>query len=169
MKQNLHVTRIETLSLQKHPLGRFFWIVTLLRNFEGAEFQTSCFQYGICGYLVFVLTIIPKMLFFKFWNTTKLSISMRLSLYWQVCNYMSWTHISNIKNNVKNTFLTILILRMYIVDRYYYSNGIFTYMLADARVSCFTFSIGSINSPIFTDSGSEVSPDRETPRKQVTS
>ena len=37
-------------------------------------------------------------------------------------------------------------------------------MLPDVRVSCFSFSIGSINNPIFR-SGSEGSPDIETPRK----
>ena len=40
-------------------------------------------------------------------------------------------------------------------------------MLTDVRVSCFSFSIGSINNPIF-DSGSQDSPDRETSRKYVT-
>ena len=77
-------------------------------------------------------------------------------------------------NIVENTFLNILILR--IVDPYYYSNvvftnmltdvmltGIFTNMLTDVRVSCFPFSIDSINNPISIDSGSEGSPDRETP------
>ena len=71
-------------------------------------------------------------------------------------------HISNI---VKNTFLNILILRMYIVDPYYYSTGIFTHMLTDARVFCFSFSIGTINNPISIDSNSEGFPDRKTPRK----
>ena len=56
---------------------------------------------------------------------------------------MSWTHMSNI---VENTFLNILILR-----------------IVDVRVSCFSFSIDSINNPISIDSGSEGSPDRETP------
>ena len=51
------------------------------------------------------------------------------------------------------------------VDPYYYSNGIITNMLTDIRVSCFSFSIGSINNPVATDSGFEGSPDRETPRK----
>ena len=36
-------------------------------------------------------------------------------------------------------------------------------MLTDVRVSCFSFSIDSINNPISIDSGSEGSPDRETP------
>ena len=76
-------------------------------------------------------------------------------------------------NFVENTFLNILILR--IVDPYYYSKGIFTNMLTDVsiftnmltdvsiftnmlidvRVSCFSFSIDSINNPISIDSGSE--------------
>ena len=59
----------------------------------------------------------------------------------------------------------MLILRMYIVDFYYYSNGIFTNMLSDVGVSCFPFSIGSINNPISTESGSESSSDRQTPGK----
>ena len=75
---------------------------------------------------------------------------------------MSQTYISNI---VKNTFLNILILKMYIVEPYYYSNGIFTNMLTDVRVSYFSFSIGSINNPISIDSGSEGPPNRETLRK----
>ena len=75
---------------------------------------------------------------------------------------MSWTHISNI---VKNTFPTILISRMSKVDHYYYSNDIFTNMFTVIRVSCFYFSIGSINNLISIDSGSEGSVDRETPRK----
>ena len=41
-------------------------------------------------------------------------------------------------------------------------------MLTDVRVSCFSFSIGSIKNPISIDSGPEGSPDREAPRKQVT-
>ena len=57
---------------------------------------------------------------------------------------------------------------MYLVDPYYYSDGIFTNMLTDVTVSCFSFSIGSINNPISIDSGSEGSPDRETSRKEVT-
>ena len=162
MKQKFHARRIETLSLKKHTFGRFFWIVILLRKFECAEFQTSCFQYAVCRYLAFVLSIIQKMFFPKFWNNTSFSKSLRSSMYLQVSNYMSWTHISNI---AKNTFLTILILRMYIVDPYYYSNGIFTKMLNDVRASCFSFSICSINNPISIDSGSESSSDRETPRK----
>ena len=72
--------------------------------------------------------------FSKFWNSTTFSKCMMPSLYLQFCNYMSWTHISNI---VKNTFLSMLILRMCIVDFYYYSNGIFTNMLSDVGVSCF--------------------------------
>ena len=84
---------------------------------------------------------------------------MRLSLYLQVCDCMSLTHISNI---VENTFLNILILRMSIVYPYYYSNGIFTNMLTDVRVSCFSFSIGGINNPISIYSGSEGSPDRNS-------
>ena len=56
---------------------------------------------------------------------------------------------------------------MYIVDPYYYSNGIFINMLTDFRVSCFSFSVGSINDPTSIDSGSEGSPDRETSRKKV--
>ena len=56
-KQNLHVKRIEAFSFYKHALGRFFWIATPLRKFEGAKFQTSWFQYAICGYLAFVLSI----------------------------------------------------------------------------------------------------------------
>ena len=51
------------------------------------------------------------------------------------------------------------------MDPYYYSNGIFTDMLTDVRVSCFSFSIGSINNPISVDSDSEGSPDRETLKK----
>ena len=70
-------------------------------------------------------------------------------------------HTSNV---VKNTFLNILILTMYIGDPYYDSNGIFTNRLTDVRVSCFSSSIGSINNPISIDSGSEGSPDRESPR-----
>ena len=113
---------------------RFFWNVTLLRKFEGVEFQTSCFQYAICGYLAFVLTIFRKMFFSKFWNSTCFSKSMRPSLYLQVCNYMSWVQISKI---VKNTLLNILMFKMYRVDLYYYCNGIFTNMLTDVRVSFF--------------------------------
>ena len=75
---------------------------------------------------------------------------------------MSWMHISHI---VKNTFLNTLILRMYIVDAYYYSNVVFTNMLTDVWISGFSFSIGSINNPISIYSGSEGSPDREIPRK----
>ena len=41
--------------------------------------------------------------------------------------------------------------------------NIFTNMLIDVRVSCFSFSIDSINNPISIDSGSEDFPDRETP------
>ena len=51
------------------------------------------------------------------------------------------------------------------MDPYYYSNGVFTNMLTDVKVSCFSFSAGSINNPISIDSGSEGSPYRETPRK----
>ena len=51
------------------------------------------------------------------------------------------------------------------VDHYYYSNDIFTNMFTVIRVSCFYFSIGSINNLISIDSGSEGSVDRETPRK----
>ena len=54
---------------------------------------------------------------------------------------------------------------MCIVDFYYYSNGIFTNVLSDVGVSCFPFSIGSINNPISTESGSESSSDRQTPGK----
>ena len=54
---------------------------------------------------------------------------------------------------------------MYIVDPYYYSTGIFTHMLTDARVFCFSFSIGTINNLISIDSNSEGFPDRKTPRK----
>ena len=54
---------------------------------------------------------------------------------------------------------------MYKVDPYYYSNGIFTNMLSDVGVYCFSFSIGTTNNPISIDSGSEGSPDRETPKK----
>ena len=82
-------------------------------------------------------------------------------MYLQACNYMLWTHISNI---VKNTFLTISILRMYVADSYYHSYGTFTNMLTDVRASCFSFSIGSINNLISIDSGSEGF-DRETPKK----
>ena len=87
---------------------------------------------------------------------------MRPSLYLQACNHMSLIHISNI---VKNIFVTILILRMNKVDPYCYSNGIFTSMLTNVRVSCFSFSIGSTNNPISIYNGSEGSPDTETPRK----
>ena len=73
--------------LQKHALVRFFRIVTLLRKFEVFEFQTSYFQYTICGYLAIVLTI-RIMFFLKFWNSTSFSKSMRASLYLQVCNCM---------------------------------------------------------------------------------
>ena len=88
---------------------------------------------------------------------------MRPSLHLHIYNYMSWTNISNI---VKNTFLTILILRMYIVDPYYYSNDILTNMLTDVRVSCFSFSIGSINNPISLDSVLKVLP-IEKPEKVI--
>ena len=54
---------------------------------------------------------------------------------------------------------------MYIVDPYYYSHGIFTNILTDVRVSCCSFSIGSINNSTCIDSGSAGSPDRENPRK----
>ena len=70
-----------------------------------------------------------------------------------------------ISNVVKNTSINILILRMYIADHYQYSNGIFTTMLTDVIVSCFSFSIGSINNPISIYSGSAGSPNRETPKK----
>ena len=46
MKQNLH-----TKGIEKHALGMFLLVVTVLRKFEGAEFQTSCFHHAICGYL----------------------------------------------------------------------------------------------------------------------
>ena len=111
---------------------RFFWNVTLLRKFEGVEFQTSCFQYAICGYLAFVLTIFRKMFFSKFWNSTSFSKSLRPSRYLQVCNYMLWTYFSS---TVKNTMLNILILRMYIVVPYYCSNGIFKGESSTAAIS----------------------------------